>query len=549
MKPSDRIRPPLLPIVLVATLTTSLTAQEDAHFVRGDANVDGGVDISDGVSTLLFLFGGGEAPSCHDSADSNDTATVDVSDAIYLFNFLFLGGAQPPAPYPDCGADPSPDGPGCRRFDPCDDGEPADRPNILLIISDDLGVDWASCYATGRNLPSTPNLDRLCATGVTFTNAWANPICSPTRATMLTGRYAFRTGVGDQIGGRTDDGLDPDELTIPDLLDAATEPRYTHAAIGKWHLGGANNGRRNSPGRLGFSHYSGSIRGASGDYHEWTKTVDGSDSVVTRYATTETVDDALRWSDDRDSPWFLWLAFNAPHTPFHAPPDDLHGVVGLTGTPEHINANQRDYFRAMIEAMDSEIGRLLDSLAPEVRSRTDVIYIGDNGTAGGVARPPLTRQTAKGTLYQGGVHVPLVVAGPSVIDGGRNVDALASATDIFATVLDLANVDLLATIPGDVRIDSLSLVPYLRGEEPATPRRHAVAELFGANTRPARAGKAIRGARYKLIRLEQGTDELYDLLADPHESNNLLSTTPLGDDEQQAYDELRGTLADLLETR
>jgi arylsulfatase A-like enzyme len=543
----DTLRRSPLTIALVALLSTSLPAQESPRFVRGDVNADGSIDISDGVATLLFLFGGGTTLSCVDAADPNDTGDVDVSDAIFVFNYLFLGGVQPSVPFPDCGADPTQDDLGCLGFDPCDDGQPSEPRNILLIISDDIGVDWASCYATGANLPSTPNLDRLCEEGVVFTNAWAYPVCSPTRATMLSGRYGFRTGVGAPVA-RNEDGLDPDELTIPDLLDMAPGVPYAHAAIGKWHLGGANNGRRNSPGRLGFSHYSGAIGGGVGDYYDWTKTVNGSNSSVTRYATSETIDDALGWIDDQDSPWFLWLAFNAPHAPFHLPPDDLHSVEGLTGTTQHIAANPSDYYRAMIEAMDTEIGRLLGSLDPEVRARTDVIYIGDNGTPGRVARAPLTRTTAKDSLYQGGVHVPLVVAGPSVANGGRSVDALATATDIFATVLDLAGIDLETAIPDGTRVDSLSLVPYLTGEEPETPRTHAVAEIFGANSMPDRVGKAIRGTRYKLIRFDTRGDELYDLVSDPDETDDLLSSPPLSAVEQTAYDELRETLETLLAT-
>jgi len=519
-------------------------------FRRGDANTDANIDISDGVGILQFLFNGAASPDCIDAADTNDTGALDLSDAAYLFNFLFLGGAAPPAPFPDCGIDPSEDSLPCVSHAPCDSLPEEPRRNILLIISDDIGVESSPCYSPHADLPSTPTLDALCANGVVFDHVWSAPICTPTRATIITGRYAFRTGVG-YLAQNGDPALSLDELTIPEALDANPQLGYAHAAIGKWHLGSRATGGRQNPTLTGFSHFSGSIGGGVNDYSAWSKTVDGRRTNSTAYATTDNVDDALDWIGDRDAdePWFLWLAFNAPHTPLHLPPAHLHSNGALSGTDEDIEANPRAYFLAMVEAMDREIGRLLATLPEDVRENTDVIYVGDNGAQRNVTLPPSRRREAKDSLYQGGIHVPLIVAGPSVVDGGRRVCDLVNPTDLFATILELAGVDLASTLPDGTKIDSHSLVPHLKNLElPAhpNPRHYALAELFGESVPGARAGKTIRNDRYKLIRFDTGTDELYDLLRDPDEDDDLLTPANPSAEARAAFEELSMALEALL---
>jgi len=226
--------------------------------------------------------------------------------------------------------------------------------NILLIIADDFGVDSHGIYGIGSSTAPTPTIDGLATEGVRFLQAWSNPLCSPTRATLLTGRYSFRTGVGFPTSESRQIGLH--EFTLPQAL---SQLGYSSAAIGKWHLSGDSNGGGYNPNLMGFDHYSGNLDGFVPDYYNWTKTVNGIDSTVTNYATTENVDDALDWiSDQGESPWFLWLAFNAAHSPFHAPPSDLHSI------DFDRNDLPRDtlYYPAMIEAMDTEIGRLLSSI-------------------------------------------------------------------------------------------------------------------------------------------------------------------------------------------
>jgi len=533
-------------LAIAALLPLELKAQ--ASFMRGDANVDASVDLSDGILILQYLFQGGLQLDCLDAGDADDSGDLDLSDAIYEFSYLFIGGAPPPAPFAACGDDPTADGLSCVSYELCDDKPPPvlGGRNILLIISDDLGADSAACYGDAGAFASTPNIESLCQRGVVFRNAWANPLCSPTRASMLTGRYGFRTGVG-HLANNNGGGLPNSEFTIPEALDANADLGYSHACFGKWHLSDRTNGGMNHPNRAGFSHFSGGLRGGVQDYYSWPKVVNGEQSNETNYATTENVDDAIDWIEGQEGPWFLWLAFNAPHTPLHLPPAGLHSHDDLTGTAADISNRPREYFGAMIEAMDSEIGRLWAEIGPEMMANTDVIYLGDNGTGRTNAPEGVSTRSGKGSLYEGGVHVPLVIAGPSVVDGGRDVEGLVDLTDIYATVVELAGGDMENTVPAGVEVDSVSLLPYLVDPQAEDLRPWAFTQLFGGgrqgnmNTQ----GHTIRDDRYKLIRFLDNTEEFYDLQADPREQNNLAMGALVGE-ELARYELLAASMTDLL---
>ena len=534
-------------LAMAVLLPFELRAQDS--FQRGDANVDASVDLSDGILVLQYLFQGGLQLDCLDAADADDSGNLDLSDAIYEFSYLFTGGAPPPAPFAVCGEDPTADGLGCDSYELCAEEPPpaVGGRNILLIISDDLGADSAACYGDGGAFASTPNIESLCRRGVVFRNTWANPLCSPTRASMLSGRYGFRTGVV-HLANNNGGGLPNSEFTLPEALDANAELGYSHACIGKWHLSDRANGGMNHPNRAGFSHFSGGLRGGIQDYNSWPKVVNGQQRTVTNYATTENVDDALEWIEGQDGPWFLWLAFNAPHTPLHLPPAGLHSHDDLTGTAADIDNRPREYFGAMIEAMDTEIGRLWAAIGPEMMANTDVIYLGDNGT--GRTNPPagISTRAGKGSLYEGGIHVPLVIAGPSVVDGGREVEGLVDLTDIYATVLELAGGAVEDTVPAGVEVDSVSLLPYLLDPQVEGLRPWAFSLLAGAGGRPGNMntrGHTIRDDRYKLIRFLNNTEEFYDLQADPREGNNLAMGALVGE-ELARYENLASIMTDLL---
>lgn len=416
----------------------------------------------------------------------------------------------------------------------------AAQENVLVIVADDLGVDRVGCYAEHPNPGRTPNIDRLAARGVLFRNAWSSPLCSPTRAGLLTGRHAFRTGIGDIIdyGSGPGQALKLAETTLPELLDAGTGGRWDHAAIGKWHLGTGSSGGPLHPLLSGFARHRGALgnlgtAAAPGNYFAYLKAVDGRWLPSRVYATTDAVDDALAAIDEMSEPWLLYLCFNAPHKPYHVPPDALQSFdLGPSATPVQ-------YMKAMTEAMDTEIGRLLASVPATVLRRTNVVFLGDNGTDPDATTAPFSKSHAKGTVYEGGVNVPLIVAGPRVRHPGSECAALVQTLDLFATVAEIAGVAPASVLPPVTPLDSISLLPYLA--DPALPslRRHAFTETFAPNGNGpyTHLERAIRDDRYKLVRklsyivgpggeMEVTSDELYDLLADPFEHDDLLLPAP-----------------------
>ncbi|MCK6503415.1 sulfatase-like hydrolase/transferase [Myxococcota bacterium] len=430
---------------------------------------------------------------------------------------LVLGACHGPSP-----ADPAAAGP-VRTLRGHLSPDSADRPNILLVIADDLGVDQASCYASPvASRAPQPHLDALCARGLVFTDAWANPYCSPTRAGILTGRNSGRTGVGEPTGvGMVAPGLSRRELTLPRALDRS-DSGYTHGAFGKWHLADADNGALRHPNIAGFDHFAGGIEGHVEDYFSWSRVVDGVETTSTTYATSATVDDAVDWIREQEDPWFAWVAFHAGHWPRHLPPAELHSYGELTGDEEDLEARPEVYYQAMVEAMDTEMGRLFEEIGPARMRRTVVIFVGDNGTEGTVNQGAFPEGRAKGTLYQGGLRVPLVVAGPGVQARGRQVDAPVHTQDLFSTVLELAGVDVAEATRGRP-IDAVSLAPYLADPEAPDQRDFVLSEVFGGgSTARGAAGQAIRDRDLKLIRWLDGTEALYDVEDDPLEEDDLL---------------------------
>jgi len=407
------------------------------------------------------------------------------------------------------------------------------QPNVLLVIADDMGLNASPCHTQGSDMVKMPTLAGLCAQGMVFENAYAAPTCSPSRATMMTGRYGARTEIGGVLTRDNPGALDDDEETLFDLMNAQG---YANALIGKWHL--TSNGRDYThPGRLGVSHYFGLFSGGVQDYRDWTAIEDGTPVAMTTYTTTALTDRAVDWVGAQDDPWFLWLAYNAPHTPFHAPPEALHDAADLPPDPASIRANPGRYYFAALQALDTELGRLLGTLDRQERENTVVIFVGDNGTpARAIGRD--ARGRLKGSLYEGGVNVPLVIAGPSVMPGRS--EALANTTDLFATILDLASGRSDAE-------DSISLTPILTGK--TGDRTHAYVEQFSqAEPRGAgRLGWAIRDARYKLLQLDGRDPLLFDLQSDPAEETNLLDGRLPG--MQRIADELASAKNDLLRVR
>ena len=448
----------------------------------------------------------------------------------------------------------------------------ADSPNILLLIADDAGVEQFASFGIGSAPASTPHLDALAARGMQFSNVWAQPMCSPTRATLLAGRYAFRTGVGFATSGvgvlgnyperpeplagalpelqenlgpvreisarirpvdtpASSYGLRRDEIGLPQVLRETAG--YAAAAIGKWHLADTRNGWLEHPGNMGFEHYSVTMRNQPESYFSWWENVNGAMEHRTGYTPRRKVDDAVAWiAGQDDRPWFLWLAFSLPHYPHHLP------AVNGADTPGNAADDQRAALDAMLARLDEEIGRLLASIGEGVLDNTVVVFVGDNGTTGESIDPPFHPDRGKFTLYEGGLRVPLVFAGPGV-PSGVSSDALVNTTDVYATIVELAG----ASLPDDQPLDSVSLTPYFANPGRESIRTYQLAEFFHSEYGPSAGEYAIGDGDHKLIGRRAGR-ELYDLGTDLSESNNLLADG-VSVEEQKVVDRLAAIVEDL----
>jgi len=284
--------------------------------------------------------------------------------------------------------------------------------------------------------------------------------------------------VGCAIGGGHTPSLLTNEYTLPRAL-ATNAPQYALASFGKWHLAGTTTNLcdTDSPHlTAGWTNYQGFYSPQVASYFNWTKWSNGISFNTTNYTTVDQVHDATNFiASQGTNLWFVWLAFNAPHSPYHLPPTNLlvsPKYLALSGTTQDVNTNTRTYYEAMIQALDTEIGALL-SVVP---TNTDIIFLGDNGTPIQVIQPPFINTNftetvsgnghAKFTVYEGGARTPLIIAGPDVASPGRVNDTLVNEPDIFSTILELAGVNAAATTPTNVTLDSVSLLPALKEMDP-----------------------------------------------------------------------------------
>lgn len=461
-------------------------------------------------------------------------------------------------------------------------GPPPPLPgNVVVIVTDDTGVDLIGAYenyyvAQGRapgTPANTPAIDNLMAArGILFTEGWVAPMCSPTRARILTGQFGYRNGVGAVLkendpSGYDNPGLQTSRVLIPEVLHSAPVP-YTSAAVGKWHIVDAPQFALEPQHPLGtppgqwFDRYAGSIynlrNAAPGSgqnaYVSWIKTYaslldpNGPSPCASgfppcdvlsiappaiRYATADTTEDALAMIATLPEPFFLYVAYNAVHAPAHDVPSGLPSAScpGYTANPGPCNAGAGATFdqriRCAMEELDNQIGRLLCAID---ETDTTVILLGDNGTDPDATLPPYDQAPAKGTVYEGGVNVPFMIRSPLQAPGtaGRISHALVNGSDIYATVMQIAGVTgSAARTP-----DSISMVPYLQGFN-GTVRKFNYTENFYPNFRPDpvtnqppagwiahRHAQAMRLDRFKLVRKTERdhaftqitvTEQLFDL--------------------------------------
>ncbi len=441
----------------------------------------------------------------------------------------------------------------------CDDvsGDPAagDQRNVLVILTDDIGIDQTGVYEERDTPGHTPHIDALAAEGIRFDNAWATPTCSSSRAALLTGQYPMRTGVGHWIYPETDEGqLELDSVTVPEVL--ATGPyAYTSAAVGKWHLGTFT---RASPAThpldQGFDCHAGSLGNpldalGSGHtprgYTRWEKAVDGEVGWSTRYMTTDTTDEALARIARLPSPWFLWVAYNGAHSPLHGPPASLR-TAKVTAA-----SSDKELYDAMVESVDTEIGRLLDGLGDR-KADTTIVYLSDNGTSS-AGREADAAGGGKDTMSEAGINVPMIVTGPFVGVPGSVSDALVNAVDLLPTAAAIAEVDL-AAVP-DARgaplvLDGVSLLPNLADPGAPSPREYLYTESFWPNG----AGpyeyvdRAVRDAGWKLIREESGgavEEKLFRMEPGAWDEGADLRTGTLDAEAEAALTRLRDAMTEL----
>ena len=365
----------------------------------------------------------------------------------------------------------------------------------------------------------TTNLDRLAAEGVTFTNGYVtSPVCSPSRSGLLTGRYPARFGMEANLAYNPFDkslGLTTDEKLIPVFFGNAG---YYTGVVGKWHLGSA---KKFTPLERGFDYFYGFL-GGSHDYwrvdasnpgHKQllTPVENTSPSDFTGYLTDALTDKAIEFvEEDRDQPFFLYIPYNAPHSPYQAPED-------LVDMYEEVASGDRAVYLAMVHSLDQNVGRLLEALEQSgKRDNTIIFFLSDNG---GGANGPMDNgvlREGKGTLYEGGVRVPFVASWPARWPQGQTYDPMVSSLDIAATVLDLAK----ATITDNTRpIDGVNLDPYLRGEQEG-PAHEA---LFWRRATHGNKVQVVRSGNMKLYQKGNDAPKLFNLATDIGEQTDVIN--------------------------
>lgn len=375
------------------------------------------------------------------------------------------------------------------------------KPNIILIVADDMGYGDLGVFNNG--LVHTPNLDQLVGESVCLTQQYAgSPVCSPSRAALLTGRYPHRTGAFTPQEVLGLDRIATDEVTLGDAFKRAG---YATGYIGKWHNGALD--RRYHPNARGFDEFVG-FSGGWADYYAWR--LDRNGTTVPsdgRYLTDVFSDEAIDFvRRHRQEPFLLCLMYNAPHSPLQAPPDVVQRYYDLGLRPSVATTY------AMIEVMDAGIGRLLSDLkAQGLDENTVVLFTSDNGPAFMLREDQLPahmdRNTtrfncgfagAKGSVYEGGIRVPMTVRWPGGLPGGRTVDEMVHFTDWFPTLLSLTGNERPAGQGSGPPLDGHDVSALLRGETLQTePRRFW---QWNGYFPVANVNAAMRDGDWKLVR-------------------------------------------------
>ena len=423
----------------------------------------------------------------------------------------------------------------------------SERPNIVVIVADDLG--WADVGYHGGNI-DTPSLDRLAEQGVQLNRFYTTPICSPTRAALMTGRDPIRLGVAYGVIMPWDNiGVNPAEHFMPESFGAAG---YQTAMVGKWHLGHAQ--MTYHPNERGFEHFYGHLHTEVGFYPPFAN-VGGKDFQVNGvtaddegYETYLLADEVSRYIRERDAqkPFFIYMPFIAPHTPLDAPAELQEKYKDIDTDLPPARSNQTDSTRriskmlmresarpmyaAVVDGMDQAIGQVLDTLDKEgLSDNTIVLFFSDNGGAaysyGGADNAPL--RGGKGETFEGGIRVVSLMRWPEKLQGGQIFDQVMTVMDVFPTLADAAGVDPLNTF----EFDGSSLWPSI--SEGATHSRADM--IMFASEIPIYGSFKLTAFddTWKLVQeMEQDqlsttvTNYLFKIADDPNEYNNLAAEYP-----------------------
>ena len=388
------------------------------------------------------------------------------------------------------------------------------RPNIVYIMTDDMGYGDLSCY--GRKDFQTPNIDKLASEGIKFTNAYSGaPICTPTRASFLTGRYPARTPVGliEPLTGQPADtthGLTPSYPSVAKVLAASG---YQTALVGKWHLGSQP---QHSPTKNGFDYFFG-FRSGAVDYISH-KSTNGKHDLYENdepvfpegYLTDLIAEKAVEFIGRKhNKPFFLSINFNAPHWPWQKSGDAAYADV-----TKFREGGSPATYEAMMKSLDDGVGRIMKSLeAKGLRENTIVVFTNDNGGErysdhGGLAKE-------KATVWEGGIKVPAFVRWPGKIKPGTSTEQVAITMDWTATFLSLAG----AKTPADFPLDGMDLMPVMTGKNKVIPR-----DFYWRLTQ-RKNEKAVRMGDWKYL-FDASGEYLFDLHNDPFEKTDLKTKKP-----------------------
>ena len=399
----------------------------------------------------------------------------------------------------------------------------AARPNVVVMLADDLG--WADVGYHGGPI-ETPAIDSLAREGVQLDRFYSAPICSPTRAALMTGRDPLKLGIAyDQIHPWYNAGLAPDEYTIADAFRAAG---YQTALVGKWHLGHTQ--AHQVPNAQGFEHFWGHLH-TNTDF--WTHEREGapdlqengkSVSEPGEYLTHLEASEAVRFlrERDRERPFFLYVPFTAPHSPMQAPRETIDKYAALP------SQHSRRIYAAMVDEMDQAIGRILQALDEEgIRQDTLVFFFSDNGGSnvfGGV-NTPLRGQ--KGETWDGGLRVPAVMRWPGELEAGTTMDQMTTVMDVLPTLAAAAGVSLEPVRP----LDGQDMWPALRHGE-KLPRQGPVG-FASEIPLPGVIHLCVFDGPWKLVQIvQEGQTEtrvrsfLFEIERDPYEENDLSAEHP-----------------------